>query len=88
MKKDVYTLTSDTRVRQEGEKFILINIATQGLHFISPMAQRVVSRMDGKTSLEEIISSEFPDISADDKNVIYAFVVKLEERRLIRKIED
>ena len=87
MKKDFYILTSDTRVRQEGEKFILVNIATQGLHFISPMAQRVVSRMDGKTSLEEIISSEFPDINADDENVICNFVGKLVKRRLIRKLE-
>lgn len=88
VKDNVYVLTTDTRIRKEQEKYILINIATQGLHFISPTAYTLVSRMDGKLTVGEIISAEFPDASKDDEGAIYDFVNKLEERRLIRKIEE
>lgn len=83
MDNRIVALSNDTRIRHEGESYILINIATQGLHFISPIAFEFIEQLDGVRTVDGIVSALWPQLSPADYSVISAFVDKLLERRIL-----
>ena len=54
-REQTYILDEDTRIRQEGDRYLLVNISTQGLHFISPTAYKLVTRLDGKSTVGQVV---------------------------------
>ena len=79
----IVELSKDARIRKEGDSYILINIATQGLHFISCTAYDFILRVNGIQNVSEIISEMWPNISSNDASVISNFVDKMIERRIL-----
>ena len=84
---DIYKLSKDVRIRKEGDQYILINIATQGLHFISETAYSIVEKIDGQKSIDKIIDELFSssDCEKERDSVIHDFIDKLVERKLLIK---
>ncbi|GEM_PF-6759618 len=83
---DVLKINDNAIVRREKDKYMVINIATQGLHFISPIAYSVVESINGESNLEEIISKfvETYNVNKDEaRNNIVKFIEDLIDRKLI-----
>jgi hypothetical protein len=82
----VYELNGDVRVRKEGTRFLCVNMATQGLHFITPTAYSLVSRLDGKVPALDIAHDLWPKSTEREKKAILQFLDALVERKIVRVI--
>lgn len=82
----IFKLGPDARIRQENNKYLLVNIATQGLHFISNTAYQLIEKLDGKRTVNSIINELWPSINEVQKGAIYNFVEKIVERRILEEV--
>ena len=85
--KKIYKLSSDARIRKEGQRFLLVNIATQGLHFVSPIAYSLVEKLDGQEKIINVINSLWPTATEDEKQTMYSFLNKLVDRNVLEVIK-
>nr|VFK71161.1 MAG: hypothetical protein BECKUNK1418H_GA0071006_10535 [Candidatus Kentron sp. UNK] len=76
-------LSEDARVRKEGERFLIVNLATQGLHFISPMAYQLVAVLDGTRTVMEAIRVVYPDHGPELEVYTRSFIEGLVQRKLL-----
>lgn len=87
---DKLKVNGNVVVRKEGDKYMLINIATQGLHFISPIAYFVVENINEESTVSEITSKFKEKFSVNDnqiKDQITTFIEGLIGRNLVSIVE-
>ena len=82
----IYKLNKNCSIREENDKYLLVNLVTQGLHFITKEAYLIVEKLDGNTPIEKIINQVYSDIDKNKKDIIDNFLKKLKERKLIEEI--
>jgi len=83
----VYELDSNVRVRKEGKRFLFVNMATQGLHFITPTAYSLVSRLDRKMPILDIVHELWPKSTEREETAILQFLDALVERKILRVVQ-
>jgi hypothetical protein len=79
----VYRMGPDTRIRKEADRYLLVNMATQGLHFITAPGYAVISSLDGQKTAAEIVTALWPQISEESQVAIYQLLEKLAERKIL-----
>lgn len=80
----VLAIGKDIRFRKEGDLYILINISTQGLHFVSKTAYDFVSAFNGAKSVNQVIEERFDNISEEQRTVVLKFIEDLVERKVLK----
>ena len=76
-------LSSNARIRKEGDRYLIVNLATQGLHFISPKAYPLVAALDGAKTVRQVVEAVFGADSGAKLGSASNFLSELIKRRVL-----
>ncbi|MFW9972531.1 MAG: hypothetical protein ACFFDF_20260 [Candidatus Odinarchaeota archaeon] len=84
----IFYISKNVKIREENGKYMIVNIVTQGLHFISPLAFQFINNFNGIISLNDIYNSFMKNKLTKKNNLEYKrifdkFVGKMVKRGVL-----
>jgi len=74
---------------ENGEGYIVFNLETSGLHFITGDMYALLERMDGKATIRDLASQFAAERDLDEEQLLHDFIVGIEvlyERNIVKYV--